>query len=59
MASINPEEEKKECQPAGPGGVSSKNRAPPKSVAEIAQLLEDCVVDAKNHNIDFLNFLCD
>lgn len=49
----NPEEEKKGAMPSG------KPTVPPKSVADISQQLEDCVIDAGNHNIDFLNYLCD
>ena len=33
--------------------------APKKSVAEICQYTEDCVLDASKSNIDFTEYLCD
>ena len=55
MVELNPELEESK------GDIKKTNQkvAPPKSVAEICELLESCVLDAASHGIDFLNFLCD
>ena len=57
MVEHNPEEEKKEV--AGAGGAAVKRQAPQKSINDICQILQDCVIDAGNYNIDFMNYLCD
>ena len=58
MVDLNPEEETK-AGGSRKDPLSETLAVPPKTVAEICEVLACCVLDAANHRIDFFNFLCD
>ena len=61
MVEFNPEEERKGN--AKPTNLTStpgpKKKAHPKTVIEICARVQECILDADRHNVDFINFLCD